>query len=185
MQAPIHDRHTSETPKIIVRDSSLGSGVRYGPFCFLTAIWRNRYILGKLVSRDLSQRYRGSILGYAWALLIPLLLLAVFTTIFTVVFEARWSVETGGTKNFALLLFAGLIALNFINECINRSPALLTQNRSLISKVFFPVEVLPVQIVATAMVNLGIGLALLVAATMAVHGMPPATITERRRGRGH
>lgn len=158
-----------------VYESTRSYANRFHPLAFLFAIWRHRYILGKLIANDLRRRYRGSILGYGWALIIPISLLVIFTTIFTVVFEVRWSVGAGKTENFAMLLFIGLICLNFITECMNRAPDLLLRNQPLIKRLPFPVEMLPVQLVAVALVNLLIGLALLLLAYVIFIGVPPVS----------
>ena len=149
----MQNENPSQSDAVSTFGAHSGSRRRYGPFCFIAAFWQHRYVLSKLIAHELHRRYQGSVLGFGWALLTPLALLAIFTTVFTVVFEARWSVTTEGTQNFALLLFIGLICFQFIMECMNRSPTILKQNLSLIKKVFFPVELLPVQIVAVALVN--------------------------------
>ena len=88
-------------------------------------------------------RYRGSALGIGWTFITPLAMLAVYTFIFSVVFESRWGgVEQGGPLGFAVNLFAGLIVFNLFSECVNRAPTLVVNNPNYVKKVVFPLEVL-------------------------------------------
>ena len=103
----------------------------------------NRSLLWQFVKRDVLARYRGSVLGLAWAVLTPLLMLGVYTFVFREVFKVRWQ---GGTQlgglDFALQLYAGLIVFNFMAECINRAPRLVVDQSTLVKKVVFPLEIL-------------------------------------------
>lgn len=105
---------------------------------------RNRHLVLQMVRRDVVGRYRGSIMGLTWSFFNPLLMLAIYTFIFTVVFKVRW--ETGpdvGRADFAILMFAGLIVHGLFAECVNRAPTLVLSNPNYVKKVMFPVEVLP------------------------------------------
>ncbi len=93
----------------------------------------------QLAKRDIAGRYRGSLLGLAWSFVNPLLMLAVYTFVFGMVFRGQGSDRTG----FALSLFAGLIIFNLFSECITRSPMLIVTNPSYVKKVVFPLELLP------------------------------------------
>ena len=147
------------------------------PVAMLRNIWRHRTLIGRLSQRELAARYRGSMLGMVWAVLTPLLLLAVYTFVFRVVFKARWSMgsEEGGNGEFALLLFSGLILFNIFAECINRAPGLMLENISYIKKVVFPLEIIPVVVLLGALVNAGISFIVLAAFYGPVFGWPPLT----------
>src|SRR5687767_8257383 len=81
--------------------------------------WRNRQMIRRLTTREISLRYRGSALGLAWSFLNPLLMLAIYTFIFSVVFPSRWGAAAVESKlSFAIVLFAGLIVYNVFSECI-------------------------------------------------------------------
>ena len=87
---------------------------------FLT-IWKNRSLILELSKRQFSQRYRGSYGGLAWSFVQPIFLLAVYTLVFSIILKTRWGLS-GDTKDFALILFAGLIILGTFSECLNKAP---------------------------------------------------------------
>jgi len=94
--------------------------------------------------RDVIGRYRGSILGLAWSFFNPILMLAVYTFVFSVVFKVRWAAD--GEENnirFAIMLFLGMIVHALFAECINRAPVLIANNPNYVKKVVFPLEILP------------------------------------------
>ena len=104
---------------------------------------RSRGLILRMIKREVVGRYQGSILGLAWSVFNPLLMLAVYTIVFSTIFQARFSVGSGSKSGFALALFIGLIAHNIIAETLNRSPGLILQNGNYVKKVVFPLEVLP------------------------------------------
>jgi lipopolysaccharide transport system permease protein len=93
----------------------------------MTGVINHRHLIQQLVRRDIQGRYRESMLGLIWALLNPLIMLAVYTFVFSVVFKARWHMEasSGGRGEFALVLFIGLIIHGLLAECVNRAPSLI------------------------------------------------------------
>ena len=108
----------------------------WSPFC---SAWENRALILRLAKREIEARYRGSVLGIVWAFLVPLLMVGVYTFVFSMVFEIRWALPPGGQGAFALLLFSGLILFNLFSECVNRAPGLLLEHVTYIKKVVFPV----------------------------------------------
>ncbi|TWA82805.1 lipopolysaccharide transport system permease protein [Azospirillum brasilense] len=141
-----------------------------------TTPWHHRALLRRLVRREIESRYRGSLLGVVWALLTPILMLAVFTFVFSVVFQARWGGSTGGKGEFALILFAGLIVFNMFSEALNRSPSLVLENPSYVKKVVFPLEVLPWVMVLSSLFQVAISLGILLLFHLAVIGLPPLSV---------
>ena len=104
----------------------------------------HRELIWQLTRREVLGRYRGSIFGLAWSLFNPLLMLAVYTFVFSIVFKARWHAEvSGGRGEFALALFVGLIIHGILAECVNRAPSLILNNVNYVKKVVFPLEILP------------------------------------------
>ena len=128
-----------------------------------------------MVVREVASRYRDSVLGIAWALIGPIALLAVYTFVFTVVFEVRWQGDIEDRGTFALNLFAGLLVFQFFSECVSRAPRLLLENVSYIKKVVFPVESLVWASLGSAGFGLLMNLVVLVAAQLLLAGAPPAT----------
>jgi lipopolysaccharide transport system permease protein len=146
------------------------------PFAPFRDVWRHRTLVVRLARRDIEARYRGSVLGLAWTVVNPLIMLAVYTFIFSVVFKARWgAVQDGGTAEFALYLFSGMILFTIFSECVSRSPGLILENVSYIKKVVFPLEIMPVVVLAAALFNAAIGFVILLIFYLVVHGLPPLT----------
>lgn len=101
---------------------------------------KNRLLISRLTKREIVGRYKGSTFGLMWSLLTPIFMLAVYTFIFSIVFEARWGSDSNSKIDFALLLFAGLIVFNLFSECISRAPSVILSNVNYVKKVVFPIE---------------------------------------------
>lgn len=107
-------------------------------------LWLNRQLIKQLIKREVVGRYRGSIMGLAWSFFNPLLMLAVYTFVFSVVFQSRWGMGNSESRtDFAILLFTGMILHGLFAECINRAPTLILANVNYVKKVVFPLEILP------------------------------------------
>jgi lipopolysaccharide transport system permease protein len=141
-------------------------------------LWGHRYLIEQMIRRDLSQRYKGSFLGLVWSVLNPLLMLLIYTFVFSIVFKARWrlSAESEPLGEFAITMFASLIPFYLFSETVNRSPTLVVSNLNYVKKVVFPLEILPVVSTGAALVNSMINLAILLTASLLVLGKIPATI---------
>lgn len=134
---------------------------------YLLAPWSHWTLLQQFVRREVSGRYRGSMLGMVWALLTPVLLLMVYTFVFVGVFKARWpGVETAGGVGFSLRLFAGLMVFQFFSDLVNRAPTLVTAQPNLVKKVAFPLEILPFAALGAALFHLVLSGMILLAATL-------------------
>lgn len=138
--------------------------------------WRNRSLIKTLVKRDIVGRYRGSVLGLLWSFFNPLLMLSVYTFVFSSVLKARWSADNPSKVEFALVLFAGLIIFNFASDIINRSATIITSNTNYVKKVIFPLEVLSSVVTISALFHLSISLVVWLAAYIVFFGMPHPTI---------
>jgi lipopolysaccharide transport system permease protein len=124
------------------------------------SLYANRSLLRSLVIRDIETRYRGTMLGFLWAVVYPLMMLAVYAFVFGGVFNARWS-SGGDMKDFVLMLYCGLIIHAVFSETLTRSPSAILSNPSYVKKVVFPLELLPICHLASAIFNTLIGLVLL------------------------
>jgi lipopolysaccharide transport system permease protein len=138
--------------------------------------WRNRRLIIQLTKRDVLGRYRGSVLGLAWSFFNPLLMLAVYTFVFSVVFKARWGSGGEDKIDFAIILFVGLIVYGLFAECINRSPSLIVSNVNYVKKVVFPLEILPSVAIGSALFHAGISLIVLLIAQLVVNQRLPWTV---------
>src|SRR5690606_36135747 len=108
------------------------------------SFWLNRSLIFTLANRDVVGRYRGSFMGITWSFFNPLLMLAIYTFVFSVVFKARWGIAAQESKvDFAIMLFIGMIIHGLFAECINRAPGLILSNVNYVKKVVFPLDILP------------------------------------------
>ncbi|HQU29188.1 MAG TPA: ABC transporter permease, partial [Nitrospirales bacterium] len=96
----------------------------YNPFSPLICAWQHRTLIARLAKREIDARYRGSMLGVIWAFVVPILMLGVYTFVFSIVFRIRWEVPMEENGAFALILFSGLIIFNLFSECVTRAPGL-------------------------------------------------------------
>lgn len=140
------------------------------------SIWKNRRLILSLIKRDVISRYRGSVMGLMWSFFNPVLMLAVYTFVFSAVFKARWAGGTDSKTEFALVLFAGLIVFNLFSECLNRAPSLILGNTNYVKKVIFPLEVLPVIALGGAIFHFSISLLVWLVFYLIFFGIPHATI---------
>jgi lipopolysaccharide transport system permease protein len=114
------------------------------PAAMFASLWRNRQLILQMTRRDVASRYRGSIIGVAWSFINPLLMLAIYTFVFSVIFKSRWGTSENESKmDFAILLFAGMIVFGIFSEVVNRAPGLIISNVNYVKKVVFPLEILP------------------------------------------
>jgi lipopolysaccharide transport system permease protein len=131
------------------------------PFTMLRGLAAQRDLIGQLARREVALRYRGSILGLLWSFLIPLLMLVVYTFVFSVVFQARFDEHAPESRvDFALQLFCGLVLYTIFSECVTQAPGVVLANPSYVKKVVFPLEILvPVKLIAAlvhGLISLGV-----------------------------
>lgn len=135
------------------------------------SLWQNRSLILQMTKRDIVSSYKGSIMGLCWSLITPILMLAVYTFVFTVVFKARWGV--GGSESmtdFAVVLFVGLIIHSIFAEIINRAPGLIHENVNFVKKVIFPLEILPVVTLGGALFRGLVSIGVLLTAFVLLNG---------------
>jgi lipopolysaccharide transport system permease protein len=129
-------------------------------------------LIFQLTEREIEARYRGSALGWMWSIITPLMLLAVFTFVFTSVLPARWGNVSDNKTEFALIIFAGLITFSVFSEVVGRAPSLITSQPNLVKKVVFPLEILPVVTLLVALAHAVLALFILGAAQIAFGAGP-------------
>lgn len=139
------------------------------------SFWRNRSLIKTLIHREVVGRYRGSLMGILWSFFNPVLMLSVYTFVFSVVFKARWGNASDSKTEFALILFAGLIVFNLFSECIIKAPALILTNVNYVKKVVFPLEILPWVTLGSALFHTLISLGVWLIAYTILFGIPHAT----------
>ncbi len=103
---------------------------------------KHRHLLKQLTRRGVLARYRGSVLGAAWSLLTPLLMLAVYTFVFSVVFKAKWDHPQAADANFGVILFSGMIVHALFAEPMVVAASSIINNANYVKKVVFPLHIL-------------------------------------------
>jgi len=132
---------------------------------------RYRGLIQSLVARELKARYRGSVLGFFWSFINPLMLLLVYTFIFKYVMPANQGID-----NYPLFMFCGLLPWTWFASSLNESAGVLISGGNLIKKVLFPAEVLPIVTVTANMVHFFLALPILV--VFLVYYRAPLTVGE-------
>lgn len=110
-------------------------------------LYAYREMLRSLVHRNLRGRYKGSVLGFLWTFLNPLLQLAVYTILFSHIIRM-------GIHDYYLFLFVALIPWMFFSSSIMGGSTSILSNQSMVTKIYFPREVLPISVVTGAFVNM-------------------------------
>jgi lipopolysaccharide transport system permease protein len=159
---------TAARPRLSMRE--------HGPQRVFTTLWHDRILIYQLVKRELVSRYRGSVLGLTWSFVTPLLMLSVYTFVFSVIFKVRWDVDISSRGEFAMVLFAGLIVFQFFSECVSRAPTLMFENVSYIKRIVFPLESLAWVVVGSAMFNMIVSSGVLVFVHLVLVGWPPLSV---------
>lgn len=124
-------------------------------------LWQNRGLVWQFTQRNIQVRHKGSALGIAWTILQPLLMLAVYTTVFGLIMGGTFGVRADETPwDYALGIFLGLTLYNLTSEIFSSAPSMVLQHPNLVKKVVFPLEVLPTSAVMAACYHCGIALGL-------------------------
>ena len=136
------------------------------------SLWRNRQLIVQMSKRDVVGRYQGSTFGLAWSFFNPVLMLVVYTFVFSEVFKSRWGGVGGDDSKtqFAVVLFVGMIVLSLFSEVLNRAPGLILSNVNYVKKVVFPIEILPVIAMGAALFHGIISLGVLLVAFALFNG---------------
>ena len=121
---------------------------------------RNKYLLFALVKRDVLGRYKGSAFGVIWSIIEPVTLLVIYTVVFGGIFGLRLK-DDPRLSSYALDVFGGIVVWLAISEGLNRCTTVVLENTSLVKKVIFPGEVLPLTVVLAAIVHQCVGLIVL------------------------
>lgn len=148
------------------------------PAALVSSLWRNRLLIWQLTKRDVIGRYQGSAMGLAWSFFNPILLLLVYTFVFSEIFKSRWGGggESESKSQFALVLFVGMIVLNLFSEVLNRAPGLILSNVNYVKKVVFPIEIMPIVTMLATLFHGVISISVLLAAFIFINGYLPWTV---------
>jgi lipopolysaccharide transport system permease protein len=149
---------------------SIRKAFRY-PF---ESIWRNRRIIRSMVRRDILARYRGSFAGAFWAILNPLLLMLTYFFVFGVVLQARFGNDPS-RSGFVLYFLAGMLPWLAFSEAVGRAAGVIREHGTFVKKLVFPVETLPVNLVASGLVTQFFASGIFAAGLLLARGGVPLT----------
>lgn len=140
---------------------------RQGILVNVTDLFKHSYLIRNLVSRNLKIRYKNSLLGIAWSMLNPLLMMLVFTVVFTML--------AGGmdVKVPPAFILAGLLPWNFFAGTVSIATSSIVDNSSIIKKIYFPREALPISVLLSNLVHFVIALPIYFVLAIAM-GIPGA-----------
>jgi lipopolysaccharide transport system permease protein len=133
-------------------------------------------LLIQMTKVDILSRYKGAYIGVVWSLLMPVFMLFVYTFVFNVILKAKWGASSSETSaDFALLLFTGIVIHGFFAEIISRAPNVIIQNSNYVTKVIFPLPLLPLVNLLSGLFHSFISLFILLIALYAYYGHLPIT----------
>jgi len=115
-------------------------------FSGIKTLFSYRELLLSLTKKELKVKYRGSVLGFFWSLLNPILTMLVYSFVFSIVLRA-------GIKEFAIFLICVLLPFNFLSNSVNYGTGSIIGNSNLVNKIYFPREILPLSIVLANLFN--------------------------------
>ncbi|MDQ7785796.1 MAG: ABC transporter permease [Desulfomonilaceae bacterium] len=135
------------------------------PLKLFSYLIRHREIIFLFAWREFEGNYKGTYLGLVWAFLSPLMSLAVYFFVFSIVLGARFaSIEGAGRADFALILFGGIVVYNIFAVSASKAPLAIAEQLSFVKKVVFPLELLPVAALGASLLNAALGLLMLIPA---------------------
>lgn len=141
------------------------------PWELARVLYGSRDLVRQFTVREVLARHRGTSLGFAWAVLQPALLLAVYTLVFGVILGVRWGAAADDSRaHFALAMFAGMVAFTVFSETVVRSCSVIVNAPNYVKKVVFPLEIMPLSILGAQLVYAGIGVVVLLAGWAIVDG---------------
>jgi homopolymeric O-antigen transport system permease protein len=147
-------------PEIAFREQR---GIRSLAMSVYTDLFQYRELFANLFQRELRAKYKGSLLGVGWSLAYPLLLMGVYTVVFSVLWRAQ-----PGIRYYPLFLLAGLVTWVFFSQALGSAARSLLANANLVKKVRFPRQLVPFSVVATQLVTLAVMLVVLVPINLAL-----------------
>lgn len=165
------------TTQALSRPQSSSILQHLNPLALVLNLWQHRDLITQFAVREVQGRYRGSFLGLVWSFASPLLMLGTYTLVFGVIFRSRWrGSNPENLSEFALIIFSGLIAFNLFSECIGRAAGLIVAVPNYVKKVVFPLEVLAVSALGSALFHFLISLVVLLAGMLLSLGRLPLTL---------
>lgn len=142
----------------------------------LLSLWSHRELFLRILSRDLQSAFRGSLLGLAWIVVIPLVLVTIYSFVFGVVLNAGWQITPRSRLEIPLIYFTGVIVFLFFMEIVTRSPNCIRDNKTYVTKIIFPVDILSWVLAGTSLVKFTVNVCLLIALLAFATGSVPSGV---------
>lgn len=158
-----------------VSSKAVAKGSKDGVFGALGTLYERRWLLWYFIQRQMTQNSRGAFLGFTWLILGPLLMVALYTLVFSEIIGLRFR-QDGSVSNFGLYLYCGLIPFLAFSETVSKSVVSIKSNSSLVKKVLFPLEVLPFSVASTSFLAQFFGIAALMVLVIILEGTVQWTI---------
>ena len=146
---------------------------RSSPLALLKSLWNNRHLITALAKRDVAGRYKETGFGLFWSLINPLILLAVYTLVFGLIFKGHWQSNHSSTMEYSLSIYCGIIIFTMFSECVSRAPNIILTNKNYVKKVIFPLETLPLIALLSALFHCAISFIVWFIFNLFVNGLPP------------
>ena len=145
---------------------------------FLSSTVKKRDLIGQLIKRDIVARYKGSILGISWSMINPLIMISIYTLVFSQIFQAKWGTNANNSDPlyFGINLFCGLVVFNMFAESATRSPTLITSNPNYVKKIIFPLYTLGEMVIGGTLVHATISTTILITTKVLIMGKIGANI---------
>lgn len=129
-------------------------------------LMRHNELIWEMTKRDVMARYKGSYLGIVWSFITPLLILTIYTFVFSVIFQTKWNVTDTSHMSFGITLFAGMIIINIFTEVLIKSTSIIVSNPNYVTKVVFPLEIFPIVLFLSALIHACISFGILIGAQL-------------------
>jgi len=139
-------------------------------------LYENRKLLFMMAKRDVQLKYKGSILGVSWNIITPIIMLIIYTFVFSSIFKMRWSEVESSKYEFALILYIGILFYGVFADAINSMPRLISSNVNFVKKIVYPLETLAIVQVLVSLFNFTMGFIIWILAYILLFGWPPSTI---------
>ena len=141
-------------------------------------LWEHHALITSMVRRDIHGRYRGSVAGLFWTVINPLLMMLTYSLVFGVILKQRWGPDPAhaGFMNFPLYFIAGMLPWLAFNEALGRAPNAVMEHRTLVKRVVFPIEIVPVNVTLAGLVSEFFGSLVFLTVLLAVRHSVPMTV---------
>lgn len=133
-------------------------------------LWHHRDLIRQFTVREVHQKYRGTQLGLLWAVLQPLMTLAVFTFIFNEVFDVSWPEGDASREAYVVTVFVGMMVFALFSETVSNAPVLVLNRPNLVKRAVFPLEILVCSAVGSALFVAAVSIGLILIATLILVG---------------